>query len=151
MDNVKAIADAGQDMGSVTRAFKESYQQSQREKVSAFQGFTQKLLNEGAKEMKAELDDALREVSKAKQGFLNAIRHQEKLLAEETAKKEREMQEQYARATFDDCEEDSIEKALQFIGTNKSGSKGSPEKCLELWRDYAQLFMGSIDFEPNKR
>ena len=55
--------------------------------------------------------------------------------------KEREKQEQYKRATFADCNEDSIEKALQFIGTDESASKGSLEKDLELWRDYAQLFM----------
>ena len=94
---------------------------------------------------------AWKEVSKAKQGFLNAIRHQEKLLAEETAKKERETQEQYARATFADCNENSIEKALQFIGMDESASKDSIVKDLELWRDYAHIFLSSIGFEPNKR
>ena len=68
-----------------------------------------------------------------------------------TEMKEREKQEQYKRATFADCNENSIEKALQFIGTDESGSKGTLEKNLELWRDYARVFMGSIGFEPNKR
>ena len=82
---------------------------------------------------------------------MSTIKHQEKLRADETAKKERETQAQYARATFADCDEDSIEKALQYIGTVESASKESLEKDLTLWRNYTQLFMGSIGFEPNKR
>ena len=96
----------------------------------------------------AEYEEALKEVSKEKQRHLSDIKHQEKLLAEEIAKREMEKQEQYARAAFADCDEDCIEKALQFIGVAKSASI---EKDLTLWRNYTQLFMGSIGFEPNKR
>ena len=96
-------------------------------------------------------EEALKKVDREKQGFLHAIRHHEKLLAEETEKREREKQEQYKRATFADCNEDSIEKALQFIGMDESASKDSIVKDLELWRDYAHIFLSSIGFEPNKR
>ena len=90
MDNVKAIADAGKDFGEITRAFNESFQQNKREKISAFRRFKQELLDEEEKEIQAEFDEALKEVSDKHLLFMSTIKHQEKLRAEEITKREME-------------------------------------------------------------
>ena len=45
--------------------------------------------------MQAEFEEALKEVSDKHLLFMSTIKHQEKLLAEEIAKREMEKQEQY--------------------------------------------------------
>ena len=61
-----------------------------------------------------------------------------------------EKQQQYARATFGDCEESAVEKAMQLIGKNCYLPSEALEKKLELWEDTAVLFMKPAGLEPNK-
>ena len=86
MEGVKA----GECVGSVTRAFKDKVEQTTEEELQAFRSFKEKILEEKEKKIEAEFEEALKKVDQEKQGFLRAIRHQEKLIAEETEKKERE-------------------------------------------------------------
>ena len=61
-----------------------------------------------------------------------------------------EKQQQYARATFSDCEESAVEKAMQLIGKNCYIPSEALEKKLQLWEDTAILFMKPAGLEPNK-
>ena len=92
---VMAGVKAGECVGSVTRAFKEKVEQDTEEELQAFRSFKRKLLEDKANKIEAEFEEALKEVTEGNRGFMNAIRHQEKLLTEETEMKEREKQEQY--------------------------------------------------------
>ena len=90
---VMAGVKAGECVGSVTRAFKEKVEQDTEEELQAFRSFKRKLLEDKAKKIEAEFEKALKEVDEDHKGLMYAIRHQEKLLAEETAKKERDKHE----------------------------------------------------------
>ena len=46
MDNVKTVADAGEDVGSVTKAFKNMVENETEKKLQALESFKQKLLEE---------------------------------------------------------------------------------------------------------
>ena len=61
-----------------------------------------------------------------------------------------EKQQQYARATFGDCEESAVEKAIQLIGKNCYLPSEALKEKLKLWCNTAVLFMKSAGLEPNK-
>ena len=63
MEGVKSLTAADQSFGLITRAFKNRYRQDQDEKVNAFRSCKSQLIEEGAKELRGEINDALKEVA----------------------------------------------------------------------------------------
>ena len=90
MDNVKAIADAGEEFGPVTKAYKNVVEHETEKKLQALESFRQNILEENEKKIRAKCEEMFKEVSTNSQKFFQAIKHQEKLLAEEITKREME-------------------------------------------------------------